>query len=121
MTQARLQLWLQQMQEAVAQALIYVEGMDRSAFIAERRTQQAVVLNLLLIGELAAKVLEHDSEFAGRHPAVPWASMKGMRNRIAHGYFEMDLDIVWATVAEALPGLKAALPAVVASVPHDRN
>jgi len=112
-THVRLQLWLQQMQEAVAQALEYVEGMDRQAFIAERRTQQAVVLNLLLIGELAAKVLEHDSGFAGLHPEVPWSSMKGMRNRIAHGYFEMDLDIVWTTVAEALPGLKAALPAVL--------
>ncbi|WP_366520658.1 HepT-like ribonuclease domain-containing protein [Zoogloea sp.] len=41
-----------------------------------------------MIGELAAKLLEHYSDFVAGYPSVPWSSMKGMRNRIAHGYFE---------------------------------
>jgi uncharacterized protein with HEPN domain len=43
--------------------------------------------------------------FAERHPKVQWRNMRGMRNRIAHGYFDIDLDVVWDTVQIALPDL----------------
>ena len=112
MTIDRLPLWLEQMHEAASQALAYVEGMDKAAFVTDKRTQQAVVLNLLVIGELAAKLLEHHGDFVLEHPGIAWASMKGMRNRIAHGYFELDIGVVWETVQRALPDLLARLPAV---------
>lgn len=112
MTENRLPLWLEQMEEATRQALAYVEDLEREDFSTDRRTQQAVVLNLLVIGELAAKLLEHHGEFVAGYPTVPWGSMKGMRNRIAHGYFEMDIGIVWETVQRALPTLAAQLPAI---------
>ena len=51
-------------------------------------------------------------EFLGGHPDVPWRSMKGMRNRIAHGYFDINLDIVWDTVRTALPPLVERLTAI---------
>jgi uncharacterized protein with HEPN domain len=57
-------------------------------------------------------VLRDDEAFAIQHPQVPWRSMKGMRNRIAHGYYEINLDTVWETIQTALPGLIAQLPAV---------
>ena len=112
MTIDRLPLWLEQMHEAASQALAYVEGMDKAAFVTDKRTQQAVVLNLLVIGELAAKLLEQHGDFVLEHPGIAWASMKGMRNRIAHGYFELDIGVVWETVQRALPDLLARLPAV---------
>ncbi|WP_298598250.1 HepT-like ribonuclease domain-containing protein [Zoogloea sp.] len=112
MTIDRLPLWLEQMHEAASQALAYVEGMDKAAFVTDKRTQQAVVLNLLVIGELAAKLLEQHGDFLMEHPGIAWASMKGMRNRIAHGYFELDIGVVWETVQRALPDLLARLPAV---------
>lgn len=56
--------------------------------------------------------LKDDQAFADLHPQVPWRSMKGMRNRIAHGYFEIDLDTVWETVQTALPRLIELLPVV---------
>lgn len=112
MTIDRLPLWLDQMHEAASQALAYVEGMDKAAFVTDKRTQQAVVLNLLVIGELAAKLLEQHGDFVLEHPGIAWASMKGMRNRIAHGYFELDIGVVWETVQRALPDLLARLPAV---------
>lgn len=52
------------------------------------------------------------AEFAQCHPAVPWRSMRGMRNRMTHGYFAMDLELVWDTVQTALPELLRHLPAV---------
>ena len=112
MTIDRLPLWLEQMHEAARQALAYVDGMDKDGFVADKRTQQAVVLNLLVIGELAAKLIEQHGDFVTEHPGIAWASMKGMRNRIAHGYFELDIGVVWETVQRALPDLLARLPAV---------
>jgi uncharacterized protein with HEPN domain len=108
----RLPVWLEQMHEAASQALAYVDGMDKDGFVADKRTQQAVVLNLLVIGELAAKLIEQRGDFVTEHPRIAWASMKGMRNRIAHGYFELDIGVVWETVQRALPDLLVHLPAV---------
>ena len=56
--------------------------------------------------------MDRHGEFAERHPEVPWRSMRGMRNRIAHGYFDINLDVVWDTVQTALPELLARLPEI---------
>ena len=57
------------------------------------------------MGEAATKLMDRHPEFAAQHAAVPWRLMRGMRNRMAHGYFEVDLDVVWETVMTALPDL----------------
>lgn len=113
MSADRLLVWLEQMAESAELARAYVEGMDREAFFRDKRTQQAVILNLLVLGEIAAKLIESEGAFIAGHPAVPWANMKGMRNRIAHGYFELDIGVVWETAQRALPVLTAQLPAVL--------
>jgi len=51
-------------------------------------------------------------DFVGTHSQIPWRSMRGMCNRIAHGYFDINLDVVWETVQSALPELLAQLPTV---------
>lgn len=66
-------------------------------------------MSLIIIGEAATKVMDRYAEFTQRHPEVPWRSM---RNRIAHGYFEINLDVVWDTVQIALPELLKHLTAV---------
>jgi uncharacterized protein with HEPN domain len=109
---ARLADYLDHMADATGQALSYVQEMDKPGFLADRRTQQAVILNLMILGEAATRVLAEHADFAAAHPQVPWRSIKGMRNRIAHGYFELDLDVVWDTVNAALPGLAEELPAI---------
>ena len=58
------------------------------------------------------KLLSQYEPFAAQYPQVLWRSMKGMRNRLAHGYFDINLDVVWDTVQTALPGLLAQLPAI---------
>lgn len=64
----------------------------------------------MIIGEASSKIMDADPQFAEAHPDVPWRAMRGMRNRIAHGYFEINLDVVWKTVRSALPDLLAVLP-----------
>jgi len=109
----RLTLWVEQMREAAGDACRYVDGLDFAAFERDKRTQQAVVLNLLLIGEVASRIAEGAPGFIAAHPEIPWAAMRGMRNRIAHGYFELDIEVVWDTVRDAVPELAVKLPGLL--------
>jgi len=97
--------YLDHMAEAISMACSYVEGLDKADFMTDKRTQQAVILNLIVIGETATQIAVEYPEFAAAHPAVPWKKMRGMRNRMAHGYFEIDLEVVWDTVQQSLPDL----------------
>lgn len=114
MSAQRLKTYLEHMQEAARQACAYVEGFDEASFRADKRTQQAVIMNLIVLGEAATQLLKRHSEFLARHPDVSWTSMKGMRNRMAHGYFEINLAVVWETVRTALPSLLAQLQPITA-------
>lgn len=116
MTVNRLEDYLEHMLEAARLARSYVADLDKNTFLADKRTQQAVILNLVVIGEAATKISNEYPDFITRHTSVPWKSMKGMRNRIAHGYFDIDLDIVWATVQTALPPLVDQLTVLHASL-----
>ena len=104
------------MQQAAADACGFVKGLGKNEFLADKRTQQAVVMSLIILGEAAAKVMDGYAEFTRAHPEVPWRSMRGMRNRIAHGYFDINLDVVWDTVQTALPPLLLQLLAVRSGV-----
>ena len=97
------------MLEAIQLASSYVDGLDYDGFIADRRTQQAVILNIVVIGEAATRLAAEHPEFTQRFSDVPWKSMRGMRNRMAHGYFDIDLAIVWQTVHTSLPELASRL------------
>jgi len=110
MNDSRLLNYLDHVAGAARQACSYVDDMDEAAFLADTRTQQAVILNLVIIGEAATRLLQGYEAFLERHPQIPWRSMKGMRNRIAHGYFDIDLGVVWETVQTALPPLLEQLP-----------
>ena len=105
----RLGDYIEHMLEALGLACSYIEGMTKEDFLDDKRTQQAVVLNLIVVGEVATKILKEHESFANKNAGVPWASMKGMRNRIAHGYYDINLETVWETVQAALPKLQKQL------------
>jgi len=86
-------------------ALAYTDAMERESFLADAKTQQAVIYNILVIGEAASMLANESPEYIARHPELPWKQMRGMRNRMAHGYFEIDLNIVWDTVRNSFPAL----------------
>jgi uncharacterized protein with HEPN domain len=103
MSGVRLADYLQHMRQAATEACTFVEGLGKDDFIADRRTQRAVVMSLIIIGEAATKILDRHRAFAEQHGEIEWRGMKGMRNRIAHGYFDINLDTVWDTVQTDLP------------------
>lgn len=86
-------------------AISYIEGMAKEEFLDDRRTQQAVTMNLLVIGEMASRLAREHPEFWQKYPQAPWRKMTSMRNRIAHGYFDLNLDTIWDTVLTSLPEL----------------
>ena len=108
----RLPEYLDQIQQATTDACNFVDGMTKNEFLADKRTQQAVVMSLIIIGEAATKIMDSYPSFANAHHQIPWRSMRGMRNRIAHGYFEINHEVVWETVKTALPTLIEQLSTV---------
>jgi uncharacterized protein with HEPN domain len=77
----------------------------------------AVAMSLIIIGEAPAKIMDRHPDFIARHADVPWRIMRGIRSRIEHGYFEVNLDVGWDTVRTDLP----ALPAQLITVRDDKN
>lgn len=71
-------------------------------------------MSLLIIGEASTKLMDSAEDWVQSHPQVAWRSMRGMRNRIAHGYYEVDLNVVWETVQTALPPLRSELDRLLA-------
>lgn len=112
MTDDKLTVYIAQMLDAATMATSYVEGYDKDDFLADKRTQQAVTMNILILGEVATKIAQNHPEFAEEKSTVPWNSMRNMRNRIAHGYFEIDFEVVWDTVSLSVPPLIVALKAL---------
>jgi len=97
---------------AVEAIAAYTEGMTYEDFVVDPKTMDAVLRNLVTIGEstrwIPGPVLE-------AHPAVPWHTMRGVRNVVAHQYFGVDRRILWTTVEKDLPPLAPALEAVLQS------
>jgi hypothetical protein len=84
----------------------YTAGYDKDRFLADERTIDAVVRNLEIVGE-AVRQLSY--AFKQDREQIPWHLMAGLRNRIVHDYFGLDLDIIWHVVANDLPALKLQL------------
>lgn len=99
--------------EACEQIIEHIGG-DRDRFGAEPVLQAAAQRWLEIIGEAAARLSD---DFQTTHPEVAWRSLIGMRNILAHGYFHIDDDIVWAAVTVSVPDLLDALRAVPPSEP----
>ena len=75
--------YVQHMSEATRLGQSYVAGMSKTEFLADRRTQQAVVLNLITLGEIATRLVSEHPDFATSNPSLPLRQMRGMRNRMA--------------------------------------
>ena len=115
-TQLRLDDYIEHIQDAAKRLCGYLAGMSKEEFTQDRKTQDAVILNILVIGEAASQILQEYAEFARERSDIPWNQMKGMRNRMVHGYFETNLDLVWETVQVFIPELESKLQPVDPSI-----
>jgi len=93
--------------EASRRITAYLGDMTYADFLDDTKTQDSVVRNLEIAGEAARHVSD---DLRRQTPLVPWKSMAGMRDRLIHGYFGVDLDVVWKVAKEELPEAVASLP-----------
>jgi len=101
----RLADYLEHILEAIERIARYTEDMGEVAFLENSMAQDAVIRNFEIIGEASFNIQKHYPEFAAEHPELPLAFAYQMRNAVAHGYFKVDLEIVWKTIHNDLPGL----------------
>ncbi len=99
------------MLEAARRARDYCADLQYDDFLQDNKTQDAVVRNLEILGEAAKSVSE---DLRKRYDGLPWASIAGMRDRLIHDYFGVNLDIVWDVANNDLPRLVEDLNQILA-------
>lgn len=115
--QQRLADYLNHMLEAIERIHRYVEDIDEATFLRSEMAQDAVLRNIEIIGEASHNIEQHYPAFATEHPDLPLAFAYQMRNAVAHGYFKVDLEIVWKTIHVDLPGLHAQMREIQRGMP----
>lgn len=100
--------------ESAQHVLRYVEGVSSNAFADNPEKRDAVAMRLAVIGEAARHVSDTT---AAKLPNVPFVQLRGMRNRIAHDYGQVDPQIVWTVVSQDIAPLADAVAAYLAPIP----
>lgn len=101
---------LRHMRDAAREALRFARDRVRSDLDSDRMLALALVKDIEIIGEAANQISE---ETKAQLPQIPWADIIGMRHRLVHAYFDINLEILWQTVQQDLPPLLAALEKVL--------
>jgi len=101
----RINDYLNHIVEAIERINRYVEGMNEEDFSSDEKTQDAVIRNFEIIGEASRNIECYHPDFASEHSEIPWVIAYEMRNTLAHGYFMVDMEIVWNTIHNDLPGM----------------
>jgi len=117
----RLADYLGHVAEAIERITRYTENMTLGQFSSDELVQDAVTRNLEVIGEASNNIEKGFPESAAVHPEIPLAFAYQMRNAIAHGYFKVDLQIVFATIQNDLPGLHGRVQRAVAELGLSRG
>ena len=114
MSEDRLLLdYLNDILESITDIREFTAGMTKENFYADRKTIKAVVRSLEVIGEAAGKIPQQSRN---TYPEVSWLEIIGMRNRLIHEYFGVDLDIVWQTIEEDLESLDKTVKRIVSEI-----
>lgn len=92
--------------EAISRIQKYCEDIDQTAFLLNPLVQDAVIRNFEIIGEASRNVERVDPSFLAAHPELPLSFAYDMRNVLAHGYYKVDLTVVWKTIERDLPYLE---------------
>lgn len=100
--------------DAARAALEFLGDSDEDTFREDRKTQSAVLHQLILIGEAAKRL---SSAFRERHPQIPWKDIAGLRDRLIHAYDRVDLATVWTTCQDDIPKLIAFVEPLVPTPP----
>lgn len=102
--------FLLHIRDALREVREFVDGEDYESFLENRMAQNAVMRSFEVVGEAARRV---SPAFREAHPEVPWRLMGDFRNKLIHGYFALDLEVIWKTATEDAPMLLAQIEGLV--------
>ena len=102
----RLLDYLGHIVEAIDRINKYCQDFDEPSFLSNEMVQDAVVRNFEIIGEASKNVERVAPDFISTHQELPFAFAYDMRNVLAHGYYKVDLGVVWKTIEKDLPYLR---------------
>jgi uncharacterized protein with HEPN domain len=103
---------LRHMLDAAVEAVSFSESNTRRSLNTDRKLVLALVKSIEIIGEAASKVTAESRELL---PQLPWPSIIGMRNRLIHAYYEINLDILWKTAKKDIPPLISELQKIISA------
>ena len=98
-------VYIQQVLDAIRKIESFTANIGRVFFDKDEKTQSAVIMQLMLIGEISKKI----SPKTKSSIELPWKDITGFRDKAVHDYFEVDLDVVWNTIISDIPILKSKL------------
>lgn len=98
--------YLEDMINSIEEALSFTEGMNYESFYQDRKTVNAVVRSLEVLGEAGKKISEEVRE---KNSDIPWRNICGMRDKLIHDYFGVDYEMIWKVVKEDLASLREKL------------
>ena len=105
-------LYLEDIRDACERIAEHRADRDRQAVLGDPKTRDAILWNLLILGEAAKQV---PSEITEHHPAVEWRRIAGFRDVLAHGYFGLDDDILWDVISSKVPQVLEAVKVALRS------
>ena len=109
-------LFLHHILDAVVRIEQYVQGLDRESFDENLLVQDGIIRQIMVIGE-AAKLLSN--ELRDKYAHIPWQDIAGMRDKLIHRYFGIDLETVWLTVQDDLPVLESKVTKILKELESD--
>lgn len=113
--------YLEHILTAISRINHYISDVSENVFLQDEMIQDAVIRNIEIIGEASRNIERHHLHFTVKHPEVPWSALYWMRNRVAHGYFSVDMELVWKTLEKDLPELHQQIQEIYNQLSTENN
>ncbi len=110
--------YIEDISDAVQSIEEFVSDMTYEEFISDKKTYFAVIRCIEIIGEATKNILDPERE---KYPDIPWKDMAGMRDKVIHHYFGVDLKVVWKTIKEDIPSIQPKISEILNDIDKDKG
>lgn len=114
--------YVQHIEEEINNIFDFTRNLELSDFLEDLKTQKACIMSITIIGEASTKLINEYPNFIIDNPNIPWKSIRGMRNNLIHGYFNIDLKSVWETIKDDILKLQEQISSLkISAREFDKN